>query len=312
MTYNVAGGRKDKGSNEQDALKVIKSVAPDVLAAQEVAECENASGRRYRMSTGISRTLGRRTRSFVGSTLSMDLHFHVRKSLFVDFLFDDLTNWLQGNALFSRWPFVRLGDASRRGKPRSIPLYRPAVYDGTRDTDPRFVVLGRIDQGACQPFVMSTHFTTLLGERGGSVRQMSGKVEAAQDARRLQSEALITLLQTHVLDKGELAFLMGDFNAVAEEACIADVLVGNRPPFVRLVPDDASMPTHRTKVSQPVDHILVHPGNRRIEYKCWIPHGETVDRASDHRPVVADVEVYDATSKRFRDLGPGVVRIPSD
>lgn len=312
MTYNVGGGRKDKGSNEKDAIEVIRSVAPDVLAAQEVAEREDASGRQYRMSTAISRALGRRTQSFVGPTLSMEQHFHVRKALFVDSLFDDWTNWSQGNALFSRWPFVRLGDTSRRGKPRSIPLYRPAVYDGTRDTDPRFVVLGRIDQGGCQPFVMSTHFTTLLGERGDSERQISGKVEEARAARRLQSEALITLVQTHILDRGELAFLMGDFNAVAEEACIAEVLAGNQPPFVRLVPEDDALPTHRMKVSQPVDHILVHPGNRRIEYRCWIPQSETVDRASDHRPVVADVQVYEATSKRCRTLGPGVVRIAKD
>src|SRR4030095_10059944 len=122
MTYNVGGGREDKGSNEKGALKVITSAAPDVLAAQEVAEREDASGRQYRMSTAISRALGRGTRSFVGPTLSMDQHFNVRKALFVDSLFDDWTNWSQGNALFSRWPFVRLGDTRRRGTPRSIPL----------------------------------------------------------------------------------------------------------------------------------------------------------------------------------------------
>jgi endonuclease/exonuclease/phosphatase family metal-dependent hydrolase len=238
----------------------------------------------------------------------MEQHFHVDKSLFVDGIFSDWTDWTQGNAVFSRWPFVRFGDATRRGKPRNIPLYRPPAYDGTRDTDSRYVVLARIDCGGCRPFIMTTHLTTLIGERGGIERLSPGKPEEATEVRRAQSQALVKLAQAHILEKGELLFLLGDFNAVAEEACIAKVLLNNAPPFVRLVPDNDLLPTHRMKVSRPVDHIFVFPGNSRIEYRCWIPHSATVDRASDHRPVVADVTVYDAASKRFQTLGPGVVQ----
>jgi endonuclease/exonuclease/phosphatase family metal-dependent hydrolase len=313
MSYNLGGGRKDKGSSEKDALEVIRRLAPDVLAAQEVVDREDVSGRGHRMSAEIRRALGRATHSFVGPTLSMEQHFHIRKTLFVDGLFDDWANWTQGNALFSRWRFVGLGDASGRGRPWNIPLYRPAEYDGTRDTDPRSVVLARIDLGGgSHPFVMSTHFTTLRGERGGGERRIKGKMEEARALRRLQGEALVTLTQAHILDRGELAFLMGDFNAAVDEACIAQVLSRNQAPFVRLVPENDSTPTHRMKVSRPVDHIFVHPGNRRVEYKCWIPHDETVDRASDHRPVVADVTVYESTSSRFKTRGPGVFKAPGE
>ena len=102
---------------------------------------------------------------------------------------------------------------------------------------------------------------------------------------------------------------MGDFNAVVTEACISRVLLGNEPPLVRLVPDNDFLPTHRMKVGRPVDHILVFPGNRRIEYRCRILDNPTVDRASDHRPVVADVTVYERGTRRFEDLGPGVARV---
>ena len=311
MTYNVGGGRKDKRSDASAALHVIKSLSPDILGAQEIYELQDASGRHYRMSTSIVRALGHRTSGFFGPTLSMEQHFHVRKALFVDGLFGDWVNWTQGNALFSRWPFVRFGDPHRRGEPRNIPLYRPAVYDGTRDTDSRYVILGRIGKGACRPFVMTTHYTTLLGERSGPAkRRMRGRaVDEARSIRQEQSEAVIQLAQSHILENNELLFLMGDFNAVAEEPCIARTFLKNQPPLVRLVPSNEELATHRMKVSRPVDHILVFPGNRRLEYTCWIQGGTRVDSASDHRPVVADITVYEPGSKRFQTLGPGVVRI---
>ena len=86
-----------------------------------------------------------------------------------------------------------------------------------------------------------------------------------------------------------MVFLLGDFNAVASEPCIASVLE-TEGGFVRLTPTKGPGATH-PKALEPIDHIFVYPRHRLAEYQCWIVDSPTARRASDHLPVVADVKV---------------------
>jgi endonuclease/exonuclease/phosphatase family metal-dependent hydrolase len=86
-----------------------------------------------------------------------------------------------------------------------------------------------------------------------------------------------------------VVFLLGDFNAVAGEPCIGSVLESEGG-FVRLIPAEGPDATH-PKAPGPIDHVFVYPRNRLVEYQCWIVDSATARRASDHLPVVADVEV---------------------
>ncbi len=154
------------------------------------------------------------------------------------------------------------------------------------DTEPRYAVLARIKHPPF-PFVVGTHFTTLVGERKACADP--GIVGQAFERRIEQAQRLLELLREYVLKPREVVFLLGDFNATAEEPCIAKVLEGEGG-FMRLVPPPGEIATH-SELPAPIDHILVYPMDRVIEYRCWIINDTIARRASDHLPVVAEVAI---------------------
>lgn len=291
MTYNIGGGRKDFGSLFGDVIKVVKEVSPDILVIQEAVEFQDADGGWHRLLSQIAQAGEFGKYIHFGPTLSMREHLHVRKTLFVHGIFSDWQDWRQGNALLSRWEFVRLGDPSKPGVPRNIPLYLTPLYQGSRDTDPRYALLARINKPPIFPFVVGVHFTTLVAEREleEGPRPLPGRFEEAQVLRFKQAKRLLDLLKKHVLEPGEVVFLLGDFNAVPGEPCISSVLEGEGG-FVRLASTEGPDATH-PKTPGPIDHIFAYPRNRLVEYQCWVVDSPIAQRASDHLPVVAEVRV---------------------
>jgi endonuclease/exonuclease/phosphatase family metal-dependent hydrolase len=291
MTYNIGGGRKDLGSQPDDVAQVIGKVSPDILAIQEAASCQDADGVWHSLLSQVAKAGAFGNNAHFAPALSMKEHMVVQKGLFVHGLFNDWQDWRQGNATLSRWEFVRLGDPSQPGTPRNVPLFRAPLYEGNRDTEPRYALLSRIKAPHLAPFVVGLHLTTLVGERereGGAYPQPE-RLEAAQALRVQQAKRLLALLQEHVLARGEVVFLLGDFNAPASEPCISSVLV-DEGGFKRLNPTNDQGATHSEAI-EPIDHILVYPGDRLIEYRCWIVDTPLAREASDHLPVVAEVTI---------------------
>jgi endonuclease/exonuclease/phosphatase family metal-dependent hydrolase len=286
MTYNIGGARQNMGSKLDAVAQVVREAAPDILVVQEATEFQDAEGAWHSILDPIAQA-GGFEHVYFGPTLSMRKHMDLRKALFVHALFDDLQDWKQGNAILSRREFVRLGEPSKPGTPRSVPLFRAPLYQGNRDTDPRHALLARVNAEPIFPFVVGLHLTTLVGERGPN--PVPGKAERAHVLRFAQARRLLDLLRAHVLEPGHVVFVLGDFNAVAGEACIASVLE-TEGQFVRLAPSNAGVHTH-PKVAAPIDHIFVYPGSRLIKYECWVKDTPVAQRASDHLPVVADVWV---------------------
>jgi endonuclease/exonuclease/phosphatase family metal-dependent hydrolase len=291
MTYNIGGGRKDLGSQPDDIAQVIEQVSPDILAIQEAASCQDADGVWHSLLSQVAKAGAFGNNAHFAPALSMKEHMVVQKGLFVHGLFNDWQDWRQGNATLSRWEFVRLGDPSQSGTPRNVPLFRAPLYEGNRDTEPRYALLSRIKAPHLAPFVVGLHLTTLVGEREreGGAHPQPERLEAAQALRVQQAKRLLALLQDHVLARGEVVFLLGDFNAPASESCITSVLV-DEGRFKRLNPTNDQEATHSEAI-EPIDHILVYPGDRLIEYRCWIVDTPLAREASDHLPVVADVTV---------------------
>ena len=88
----------------------------------------------------------------------------VKKDVMVKGIFNDWWDWAKGNSIHARIPFARLSDPARPGVPRNIPLYKPAIYEGNRDTDPRFALLTRLKE-APFPYIVNLDFSTLLMAR---------------------------------------------------------------------------------------------------------------------------------------------------
>jgi len=290
MTYNVMGAIGALDSKLGDVIEVVREIAPDILVIQETAEFQDADGMWHSALGQIAQT-GGLGNYCLGPTISLREHMHVQKPVFVHGIFNDWQDWRQGNGILSRWEFVRLGDSAKPGAPRNVPIYRTPLYQGNRDTDPRYALIARIGRAPVFPFVLGVHFTTLIAERGREEgpRPLPGRTEEAQFLRLKQAKRLLDLLGEHVLERGEVVFLLGDFNAVASEPCIVSVLEAEGG-FVRLIPTQGPGITH-PKVIGPIDHIFVYPRDRLVEYQCWIVDGLAARRASDHLPVVADVKV---------------------
>jgi len=226
---------------------------------------------------------------YFGKTLSLRENLQVKKAVMLFGLYQDWDDWAQGNALYARHGFVRFGRPEEPGWPRNVPIYRPPVYEGTRDTDPRFAIIARARFPGLDPYVVCTHLTTLYGERGGELREIPGKSNEAQMLRFQQAKILLELLRPK-MEERKVILLMGDFNAGSQEACISSVLE-REGKFIRLVPRQ-DIPTHmpdHPKVPNAVDHILVYPRERVKAYSCWIDNSDEARGASDHLPVVADI-----------------------
>ena len=290
MTYNVGGARIGGTSAISDVFEVVRLEAPDVAVVQETISYTDADGSEYNLSAQLADAAGFGSNYFFGPVVSLCRHLHVAKSTFVEALFSDLQEWEHGNAIFSRLGFSRLGDPKKVGIPRNVPLFVPPVYQGSRDTEPRYALLSRICMPPVNPFVVGVHLTTLVGERqmvNGSAAHPE-IVERAENMRCQQARRICRLLERHVLEPGNVAFLLGDFNAVAAESTIASV-IEKECGFRRLAPDN-SCPTH-LGVGKIVDHILAYPVERIVSVACRVVDSPLARRASDHLPIVADVVI---------------------
>ncbi len=291
-TFNISGGEKtfqeipnNTKNAQQNALEMmIKRLDADLLCVQEVSQYIDADGVTHSMMDVINQA-GDYPHSFYGKTLSMETHLQVKKDVMVQGIFNDWWNWSKGNGIHSRLPFARLGDPTRSGVPRNIPLFQPQSYEGNRDTDPRFALLARLKHPPF-PFIATVHLTTLVGER--PPHTYTHKIEAAHLMRYKQIERFLDLVSAYILEKGAPLIFMGDFNAAKDEFCIAHLLEKEKG-FIRLTPENEG-PTH-PNLKQAIDHIFFFPKERLVDYACRIITNDLSHRASDHLPVVAELQI---------------------
>ena len=291
-TLNIGGGEKtfeefphDTQQSRQTALEMLVSrLEADVLCLQEVTQYIDADGGTHSLMDHISHA-GKYDYAFYGKTVSMESNMQVKKDVMVRGIFNDWWNWSKGNAIHARVPFARFRDPTRPGLPRNIPVFRPLAYEGNRDTDPRYVLLTRLKEPPF-PFISTLHLTTLVGERPPNGNPE--KVQKAQSMRFEQVSRFLDLVRTFILEKNETLIVAGDFNAAPDERCLTHLL-DTAPGFVRLRPENDG-PTHPA-LEKAVDHIYFYPQERLAGYVCRIDAGDLSRRASDHLPVVADLQI---------------------
>jgi len=291
MTLNIGGGVKQyegpvdcmSPEKRQAMAALIAKIQADILCIQEVAQYIDSNGILHSIVDYV-RSAWNYPHYLYGETLSMKKHMQVKKDKMVDGLFKDWWDWSKGNAIFSRFPFSMLGDVTREGTPRNVPIFQPLSYEGSRDTDPRYVILGRIKQPP-YAYVVNLHLTTLVGERGPTAWE--DVVDAARITRQQQLSRVMDLVQRHILEQDLPLIFMGDFNATPEEYTIKEFLEKEMG-FVRLKP---SNPISTHQVAGMVDHIFFFPASRLVAYDCWIEASDLAHQVSDHLPVVAEITI---------------------
>lgn len=291
-TLNIGGGEKtfeefthDTQQSRQEALEMlVRRLDADVLCLQEVTQYIDADGATHSLMDHINNA-GKYDYAFYGKTVSMDTHMQVKKEVMVKGIFNDWWNWSKGNAVHARMPFARLSDPTRPGLPRNIPVFRPLAYEGNRDTDPRFVLLTRL-KAAPFPFIATLHLSTLVGERPPEA--IPQKIEQAHLMRFQQISRFLDLVRKFILEQNEPLIVAGDFNAMEDEYSLTH-LMDSTPGLVRLRPENDG-PTHPV-MEKAVDHIFFYPRERLVDYACRIESGDLSRRASDHLPVVADLQI---------------------
>ena len=301
MTYNI-GKLKDDPQRAESILQVINNYHPDILALQEITITDYQDGRVDSFVDVILEQVGYRYGCF-GRTISLLEHFHLGKDLFIDGIFQGWKNWQQGNAIFAKRAFIDISDSQKLSNGWNVPIFKPSEYLGSRDTDPRYALLTRLDYKPLNPYIINTHLTTLVGERGKEEQIIQGKKEEAAKLRLEQTRKIISLVNKHILGKGRMLFLCGDFNAMDDEACIQDELL-QKAKLVHLIPEKSEA-TH-PKLPKPVDHIFIFPAGKCIEYQCRIVDDDITKRASDHLPVLATLDVYEENTNKYKALGKGV------
>lgn len=291
-TLNVSGGLKSfeefsslsQQSRLQSLRQLLKGLDLSAVCLQEISEYVDADGVTHSLLDEVKES-GRFDHAFFGKTVSMEPHLQVKKDTLVKGIFNDWLDWSKGNAILSRIPFSRLGDPEHIGAPRNIPLYKPPVYEGNRDTEPRFAILARLQEPP-YPFIATLHLTTLIGERHPPLTR--NKIEQSHLMRDQQVRQLLDLIREHVLETDQAFILTGDFNAPQQEFCIAHLLESENQ-FIRLKPEQ-EIPSH-TGISDPIDHIFFYPRKRLVDYRCWIEDSDLSRSASDHLPVIAEIQI---------------------
>ena len=286
MTYNIGGGRKKHVSEQALVQQVIPDVVPDILVIQEAARFLDVEGRWHSDLDEIAALSGENIEYFFSPVVTMREHLHPDNKTMVSALFNDYQDWQQGNAIVSRWPFRRLGNATQPGIPRAIPLYRSPVYEGSRDSEPRAALMARIGRAPQFPIVIGVHLSTLVGERGEDIEP--GKPKEATQLRKIETRRLIGLLREHALDTQEIVFLLGDFNATLSEPSLQCLI--DEGGFISATPSQGMVSTH-TKVDNAIDHIFLFPQDRIVEFESYVVDTEEAHQASDHLPVVTEVTV---------------------
>jgi len=207
--------------------------------------------------------------------------------------------------------------------------FTPGLYLGSRDTEPRVVLMGRtrLESGGETRYLnyLNVHLNTLLGEREGSIRLnrmasssrlrqidliLDNVVSAYQEAKQYKMPVTVTG------GKEDIWIIGGDFNATYDAEEIEHI---RRTGFVDTVPDkrihdaDPDSPYHNqpgTKWSihssnipaVVLDHIfcgLEHStfpaggidvsGSRRP----YRPHFDRAEFASDHAVLYAEIRLQD-------------------
>lgn len=287
MTYNIAGGNRKNQQSLPRCIDVIAQEKPGFVALQEATRSKKLGGKWTIDAKTIAKTVGYPYWCF-DKAISLESHFHIGNTKMVDAIFNDMEDVQYGSALLSSYPFLSLDqDLDTPGKPRWLRIFNAGFYAGNRDSESRYVWLARLKIADLNPYVVSLHLSTLIGERG--VGASLEKQRIADGLRLEQLRSILDLLREKVLRTNLPLLLLGDFNVQVgnPEHRIIDLLE-RQERFVWLKPNNEDAYSHLGHKTL-IDHLFAFPVERIDGYTAHVVDSASSRMASDHLPVTATI-----------------------
>jgi len=293
ITCNAAGGKPARESDPRVLGAVLASYEPDFIVLQELTVCrcgdvtcldtlgtlnsfvglaKDGSGRRYKALYRASVDT-QRHRVNPNKIMPDGRGPKWQREPFVGHQFAAQGN---GFLVHPRW---------KTGRLQVVPLFTPPKFQGDRDTEPRELLLLRVsrrdDPTVCLRMAC-THLTTTVREHKDA--------DELKDARRMRQEqaAKAARALSPIIESGERVLLGGDFNSESESAELAPLR-----DLRALVPATKRCPDHHKDLgthirrSRFIDLIWAGPRQQVKVLECRLLVGDTLEAATDHRPVLA-------------------------
>ena len=305
VTFNIGGARgmrpapHDHEKLAEDALCTLKQVInpaqPTVIALQE-------SG--LAMVGGSLKNVGRRMAQLLGENFvdafaaEVTMCDHPHPNLWDRPAFRQMTHAAEGNAIVTNLPVAEWSWGSfpdynhctmADSWTRHTTISRATLYSsGTRDTQPRNLLVASLEYRGIPLYVLNTHLGVLIGEdRHDPTYERS---RTASQTRQAQVREILYVIEElksadRVNEEPERAILLaGDFNAQPETPELE--MLQRR--FRLLSPENErrELWTHQAHGIL-IDHILLHDPAEQFEViSCHIQSKIPFNDLTDHRPTV--------------------------
>jgi endonuclease/exonuclease/phosphatase family metal-dependent hydrolase len=306
VTFNIGGARgmrpapHDHDKLAEDTIttlqQVINPTQPTLIALQE-------SGLAF--VNGATKNVGRKMAELLGKDYidafvpEVNMRDHPHPNLWDRPSYRGMMHAAEGNAIVTNlkpmdWSWGTyesiISQKVFSSWTRHTSISRASLYStGSRDTQPRQLLVSSLVYNGIPLYVMNTHLGVLTGED-----RHDPEYERSRSASQMRMEQVREIL--HVIDELKTAdetnesperaiILTGDFNATLDSPEMEML----QQEFRLLVPENQQSEqwTHQSHRIL-IDHILLHDPSQSFDViSCHIQHNPPFDDLTDHRPAVA-------------------------
>ncbi|MFN8373204.1 MAG: endonuclease/exonuclease/phosphatase family protein [Anaerolineae bacterium] len=302
VTANI-GGHRHLNDTPLDTTQIARDVRgilpidaahPTLIALQETTEVWHGSNASSDGET-LARSLGADYRFLFAPEIDSDVHAHSK--IWQRSMYRGYSRVRNGNGIVTNLPIAQwmwslppTGYPGAGGAPAiHTTIGRAKLYSsGSRDTQPRNLIVSCLQSPFGVLYFMTTHLSTLRGEeRRNPDHQYSQQASRERQFEAGQILALVSELRSAESDAGTDArpiILAGDFNAEASAPEIQML----QPIFTLMNPTPSPDGTHINHKIH-IDHILISDPLNTLPavQQVYVNTAPGVASVTDHRPVIA-------------------------